>query len=230
MNPHYAYLLLNLLSVLFPFLLSFDKKVAFYKHWRYMFPAIIITGVFFVGWDMLFTAKGIWSFNPGYILGIYIYNLPLEEVLFFLCVPYSCVFIYEVMNAYVSRDVLGGCGKRLGILISLLSLATCILYYDKTYTLVNAGICFALVFLATFIYKFRNLGRFYLAFFVSLIPFLICDGLITGLPIVLYNDTENMAIRLYSIPLEDVFYCLSLLLMTILLMDFFKSRKEQVEL
>src|SRR6478609_5864849 len=115
MNSHYAYLLLNLLSVLFPFLLSFDKKVAFYKHWRYLFPAIFITGVFFIAWDMLFTAKGIWSFNPHYITGIYIYNLPLEEVLFFLCVPYACVFIYEVMNAYVSRDVLGGCGKRLGI-------------------------------------------------------------------------------------------------------------------
>ncbi len=227
MNPHYSYLLLNLLSVLFPFLLSFDKKVAFYKHWKYMFPAIIITGIFFIAWDMLFTAQGIWSFNSRYVLGITIYNLPLEEVLFFLCVPYSCVFIYEVMNAYVNRDVLGGCGKRISILVSVLSLISCVLYYDKTYTLVNAGICLALVLYATFIYKFRNLGRFYLAFVVSLVPFLICDGLITGLPIVWYNDAENMGIRIYSIPLEDVFYCLSLLLLPVLLMDFFKSRKEE---
>jgi lycopene cyclase domain-containing protein len=227
MNPHYTYLLINLLSVLFPFLLSFDKKVAFYKHWKYMFPAMLVTGVFFVAWDMLFTAKGIWSFNPDYLLGIYVYNLPLEEVLFFFCVPYSCVFIYEVLNAYVSRDVLGSCGKRFSILVSVLSLTACTLYYDKTYTLVNAGICFVLVIFATFIYKFRNLGRFYLAYFVSLIPFLICNGLITGLPIVFYNDNENMGIRLYCIPLEDVFYCLSLLLLSVLLMDFFKNRKEE---
>lgn len=227
MNAHYTYLLINLLSVLFPFALSFDKKVAFYKHWKYLFPAIIITGLFFVAWDILFTARGIWSFNPEYLLGINVYNLPLEEVLFFLCVPYSCVFIYEVMNAYVSRDVLGSCGKRISILISVISLTTCILYYDRTYTLVNAGICLVLVLFATFVYRFRNLGRFYLAFLISLIPFLICNGLLTGLPVVMYNDAENMGIRLFHIPLEDVFYCLSLLLLSVLLMDFFKNRNEE---
>lgn len=227
MNTHYSYLLLNILSVVFPFILSFDKKVAFYKHWKYMFPAIAITGVFFVAWDMLFTAWGVWSFNPEFILGIYVFNLPLEEVLFFLCVPYSCVFIYEVMNAYVSRDILGGCGKKISMLISLLSLTACIVYYDKTYTLVNAGICFLLVMFATFVYQFKNLGRFYVAYFIALVPFLICNGLITGLPIVDYNNNENMGIRIYCIPLEDAFYCLSLLLLTILLMDYFKNRKTE---
>lgn len=224
MNSHYTYLLINLLSVFFPFVLSFDNKVAFYKSWKYSFPAIIITGVFFVLWDILFTANGVWSFNPEYILGIYIFNLPLEEVMFFLCVPYSCVFIYDVMNAYVSRDVLGSCGKNISILVSVFSAIACILYYDRTYTIVNAGICLGLVLFATFIYKFRNLGRFYLAFLVSLIPFLIVNGLITGLPIVIYNDHENMGIRIFQIPLEDVFYCMSLLLGSVLLTDYFKQR------
>jgi lycopene cyclase domain-containing protein len=224
MNTHYTYLLLDLLSVLFPFLLSFDKKVAFYKLWKYVFPAIIINGAFFVLWDILFTAIGVWGFNPTYITGIYLFNLPIEEVLFFVCAPYSCLFIYEVFNAYLKRDILGVCGKRISVLISVLSLMTCILYYDKTYTIVNAGICLALVLFGTFIYKFRNLGRFYLTYFVALIPFLICDGLITGLPIVNYNDDENMTIRLFTIPLEDVFYCLSMLLGPVLLMHYFKER------
>ncbi len=224
MNSHYTYLVLDITSVLFPLALSFDKKVAFYKLWKYLFPAMFISGIFFILWDVLFTAQGVWSFNPEYITGINVFNLPIEEVLFFICVPYSCVFIYEVFNAYVKRDVLGTCGTRISILISVLSLMTCILFYDKTYTIVNAGICLALVLFATFIYKFRNLGRFYLAYFVSLIPFLICNGILTALPIVMYNDDENMAIRLFTIPLEDVFYCLSLLLSTVLLMDYFKEK------
>ncbi|MES2763185.1 MAG: lycopene cyclase domain-containing protein, partial [Bacteroidota bacterium] len=197
----------------------------FYRSWKYIFPSILVTAVFFVAWDILFTAKGVWSFNPHYILGIYICNLPLEEVLFFLCVPYSCMFIYEVMNAYVTRDVLGSCGTRISILISVISLATCIIYYDRTYTIVNAGICFSILVFAAFIYKFRNLGRFYLAFLVSLIPFLIFDGIITALPIVSYNDNENMAIRVLTIPVEDAFYCLSMLLCPVILMDYFKQRK-----
>lgn len=229
MNSHYTYLILDIASVLFPLALSFDKKVAFYKLWKYLFPSMFITGVFFILWDVLFTAQGVWGFNPDYITGINIFNLPIEEILFFVCVPYSCVFIYEVFNAYVKRDVLGACGKRISILISVLSIVTCILFYDKTYTIVNAGICLALVLFTTFPYRFRNLGRFYLAYFVSLIPFLICNGILTALPIVTYNDEENMAIRLFTIPLEDVFYCLSLLLSTVLLMDYFKERNIKEE-
>lgn len=225
MNSHYTYLVLDIASVLFPLALSFDRKVAFYKLWKYLFPAMLISAIFFIAWDVLFTAQGVWGFNPKYITGINMFNLPLEEVLFFVCVPYSCVFIYEVFNAYVARDVLGTCGTRISILISGLSLIACILFYDKIYTVVNAGICFGLVLFATFSYKFRNLGRFYLSYFVSLIPFLICNGILTTLPIVIYNDQENMAIRLFSIPLEDVFYCLSLLLSNVLLMDYFKNRK-----
>lgn len=226
MNSHYTYLVLDIASVLFPLALSFDKKVAFYKLWKYLFPAMLISGVFFILWDILFTAQGVWGFNPKYITGIYIFNLPLEEVLFFVCVPYSCVFIYEVLNVYVKRDVIG-CPNPISTIIIILSLALCIIYYDKTYTLVNAGICFLLLLFAALIYKFKNFGRFYLAYFVSLIPFLICNGILTVLPIVTYNDNENMAIRLFTIPVEDVLYCLSLLLSTVLLMNYFKNRKAE---
>lgn len=224
MNPHYTYLLLDLLSILFPLVLSFDKKVAFYKHWKYLLPAILVNGLLFVLWDMYFTKHGVWSFNPEYTCGLYIFNLPVEEVLFFAVVPYSCAFIYECLNAYIPKEIVTR-PKLINIIVLVLSLASCVLFYDRIYTIVNAGICFLVVFIAAFVYKMRNMGRFYLAFFVALIPFLIFDGIITGLPIVWYNDEENMAIRFFSIPVEDFFYCLSLLLNTVLIMDYFKIRK-----
>jgi lycopene cyclase domain-containing protein len=224
MNPHYTYLWLDLLSVIFPLLLSFDKKVAFYKHWKYLLPAILVNGTLFVLWDMYFTKHGVWSFNPEYICGVYLFNLPLEEVLFFIVVPYSCAFIYECLNAYVVKEIVTR-PKLVTIIVLVLSLASCILFYDKIYTIVNAGICFIVVFIAAFVYKLHRMGRFYFAFFVALIPFLIFDGLITHLPIVSYNDEENMAIRVFSIPIEDFFYCLSLLLNTVLIMDYFKTRR-----
>src|SRR4028119_1704544 len=137
MNPHYTYLLIDVLSVLFPFVLSFDKKVAFYKLWKYLLPAIGINGVLFVLWDIYFTAHGVWSFNPEYICGIYIFNLPIEEVLFFVVVPYSCAFIYECLNAYVEREVVTK-PKLVTTVVLVLSLASCLLYYNKIYTVVNA--------------------------------------------------------------------------------------------
>src|ERR1017187_1219286 len=83
-----------------PLTLSFDKKVAFYKKWKYLFPAMIIPALFYIAWDIFFTSEGVWYFNEKYITGIKIVNLPLEEVLFFLMVPYCCVFIYECIRCY----------------------------------------------------------------------------------------------------------------------------------
>src|ERR1700761_1345965 len=101
MSTHYTYLLIDLLTLLFPLLLSFDKKVAFYKTWKYLWRGVLLTGIFFIVWDVLFTRLGVWSFNDAYILGIRIGGLPIEEWLFFIVVPYACAFIYSCLLAYL---------------------------------------------------------------------------------------------------------------------------------
>ena len=58
---------------------------------------------------------------------------------------------------------------------------------------------------------FVNSRQFWLAMLLTYVPFLIFNGLLTGIPIVVYNDAENWGIRVYTIPLEDFFYSLSLL-------------------
>ena len=224
MDTHYTYLILNLACIFFPFILSFDKKIAYYKLWKPLFIGMLISAAFFIIWDVLFTKLGVWSFNPTYIIGIYIFNLPIEEILFFITVPYACIFIYEVVNGYTKRDVIG-CGKPYSVVISVICLVLIILFHDKTYTLVNASICLIMLLYAAFIYKSQNLGRFFLAYFISLIPFLICNGLLTALPVVIYNNNENMNLRLFTIPLEDTLYGLSLMLIPILIMDYFKKPK-----
>jgi lycopene cyclase domain-containing protein len=224
MDTHFTYLILNLACIFFPFILSFDKKIAYYKLWKPLFIGILISAAFFIIWDILFTKLGVWSFNPTYIIGIYIFNLPIEEILFFITVPYACIFIYEVVNGYTKRDVIG-CGKPYSVVISVICLVLIILFHDKTYTLVNASICLIMLLYAAFIYKSQNLGRFFLAYFISLIPFLICNGLLTALPVVIYNNNENMNLRLFTIPLEDTLYGLSLMLIPILIMDYFKKPK-----
>ncbi|HPH20418.1 MAG TPA: lycopene cyclase domain-containing protein, partial [Haliscomenobacter sp.] len=52
--------------------------------------------------------------------------------------------------------------------------------------------------------------RFYRAFLVILIPFLLVDGVLTGgftqQPVVVYNPAEFMGIRIVSVPVEDAVY------------------------
>lgn len=213
-DKHYTYLLLNIGTILFPFILSFDKKVAFYKKWPQLLWGISITGAFFIVWDVLKTHYGVWSFNPDYLVGIYIINLPIEEWLFFITVPYGCVFIYECLKAYLP-DYLEKPSKYIAPAVIVLLLIVAVLNVSRTYTVIT--FTFTALFLAIYIKVFKNRlgGRFWMGYIVHLIPFFTVNGVLTALPVVIYNDAENLGIRLYTIPIEDTIYSMLLLLMNV---------------
>ena len=100
----YYYLLIDFFTILVPFLYSFDKRAYFYKWWPKLFPALLFGGIPFLIWDHYFTVKGVWSFNDKYITGIKLFELPIEEILFFIVVPYACLFIYACMKYYFPKD------------------------------------------------------------------------------------------------------------------------------
>lgn len=218
-----AYLLINFLTILFPILLSFDNRVKFYKKWKYIFPGLFITGLLFLIWDYLFTVLDVWSFNADYLIGVYLFNLPLEEILFFITVPFACIFIYECLNFYVKKDVLRPFSRLISIILISLSTIILIAFYVRVYTLITFGLLLVTLTYVEFVQK-ANLGRFYLAFLVSLVPFYIVNGILTSIPIVMYNDAENMTFRIGTIPFEDHFYSMSMLLINIQLFEYFKRR------
>ena len=91
------YLLINILSISVPFLFSFHPKIQFYKLFRYFFPAMIISALVYLSWDIVFTKLGVWGFNEDYLIGFYIANLPIEEILFFICIPFASVFTHYTL-------------------------------------------------------------------------------------------------------------------------------------
>lgn len=224
---NYTYLLINIAVIFFPLVLSFDKKVHFFSKWRFVFPAILLTGLLFLIWDMLFTRLNVWSFNPAYIIGINLYGLPLEEILFFLTVPYACVFIYECLNVYFPKNALQKYSLSLSNLILGLCIAILFFGYTKWYTLINFGFLLVVLYFVEYVnVKLRFMYRFFRAYLVSLIPFYIVNGFLTAIPVVMYNDKENMGFRVGTIPFEDHFYLMSLLLLNIYFYEKFKSRAE----
>ena len=211
-------------SVLVPFILSFDKKVAFYKRWKALFPATLITAVVFIIWDIYFTRHNVWWFNKDYVTGLFIAGLPVEEWLFFIIIPYCCIFIYEVSRAYLKKEWKGFINP-LNIILFLFFLAITILNFDRTYTAVNFGIATFMIGLQFILKTYKTyLFHFYTAYLLSITPFLMVNGVLTSLPVVGYNDAENLAIRIYSIPVEDFAYLVNLLLMNLNLYEFFKLK------
>ncbi len=107
MDQHYFYVLLMAAALLVPLLRSFEKRVAFYKSFGPLFIGIAIVSGLFLIWDIIFTQLGFWGFNERYLTGISLFGLPLGEYLFFLVIPYCCVFIYRVLNYFSPGEPFG---------------------------------------------------------------------------------------------------------------------------
>jgi len=220
-----TYALLLAGSVVIPFSLSFDRKVAFFRHWKSLFPATLITAAIFIAWDIYFTRHNVWWFNKDYVTGFFIAGLPVEEWLFFIIIPYCCIFIYEVSRAYLNKAWKAFI-IPLNVILFIFFMAVTILNIDRAYTAVNFGIATVLVGLQFILRTHKTyLFYFYIAYALSIIPFLLVNGVLTSLPVVGYNDEENLGMRLYTIPVEDFAYLVNLLLMNLNLYEWFKEKR-----
>ena len=217
------YLILNITSFIIPFLYSFEPRMKYINRWKAVFSAILITAVFFIVWDIIFTKIGVWSFNPRYHSGVDFFGLPIEEWLFFVCIPYASIFIHFAFQYFFPKTALSLKGIRIIYWVLLLVLLPTIwLHYDKLYTAVNYSVLVLLLSYATFKTP-KVLQTFYLTFLIVLIPFSIVNGILTGSfieePVVSYNNAENLGIRLGTIPIEDVGYAFSMILMSLIIIQ-----------
>ena len=226
----YIYLWLNVLSLLPPFFLSFHPLLQLHKRWQYLLPAIFIVAIIFVLLDMWYTSMGIWGFNSRYLIGVKIGNLPVEEMLFFICIPYACIFSYHCLNTQLKRDFFAKIHGLISYMLMLFSGIMVLIYYHKVYTLFAFGSVLFLIFMLHFVFKVKWLSRFYFAYLILQIPFLIVNGILTGTglkePIVWYNASHIIGWRILTIPFEDIFYGMAMLLMSIAIYEYLIIKKE----
>ncbi|MDT7832141.1 lycopene cyclase domain-containing protein [Flavobacteriaceae bacterium S356] len=222
----YLYLLLNIASLSIPLAYSFNKKMRFIKHWKIVILSLILISSIFLVWDAIFTKNGVWGFNPDYHLNILLFGMPLEEWLFFFCIPYASVFIHYSLVYFKPKAILPKPLTRV-ITLCLIVILAVVIYnnVDRDYTFVNyTFLVFALA--IGLRYGIVYLQRFYISFLIILIPFFIVNGILTGTgleePVVWYNNNENLGIRLLTIPIEDIGYAFTMIFGNIFLIEKFK--------
>jgi lycopene cyclase domain-containing protein len=226
----YLYLLLNIASLSIPLAYSFNKDMRFIKHWKAVISALVIVSAIFLAWDAVFTKNGVWGFNPDYHLNVLLLGMPIEEWLFFFCIPYASVFIHYSLEHFKPNLILP---RRItqGITLGIIVLIGTVIYYntDKDYTFVNYTLLLFMLAIGLR-YGITYLQRFYIAFLIILIPFFIVNGILTGTgldaPVVWYNNEENLGIRLLTIPIEDIGYAFTMIFGNVFLIEKFKKRSK----
>ncbi|MEL0009303.1 MAG: lycopene cyclase domain-containing protein [Flammeovirgaceae bacterium] len=225
------YFQLLLFTISFPLLASWDKRFNYASKFKYLFPSIFITATFFIIWDVIFTKNGVWGFSDVHTSNINLLYLPIEEWLFFIIIPFSCVFIYESVKYFFRLEKYENLSRNILMGIGVILVITSLFNLDRSYTFWNFLFCGLFLLYSTF--KRRGYhANFIVSYLFHLIPFLIVNGILTDGnfdfnfstdPVVWYNNNENLFIRFITIPVEDFFYSMLLLLMNVTFYEKFKS-------
>jgi lycopene cyclase domain-containing protein len=227
----FTYLAINIGVLLFPLLLSFDRKVSFYKHWKHVFFSSAIIGFVFLFWDIFFTSLGVWGFTDKYLVGITLINLPIEEWLFFVTVPYSCLFVYECVKVYLNRIPVKRNWSLIYLFLGVFFLTNSFLFNEHVYTCV-ANLTAGVTLVSQYYFKIlsnRKAFLFLLSYLICMLPFFIVNGKLTSLPVVWYHVDGIWGIRLFGcIPLEDTIYNLGLFLGITLVYEKLNKNKASV--
>jgi lycopene cyclase domain-containing protein len=225
------YLNVEILSISIPLILSFDKKVRFCKMWKSIIPSLIISGALFVIPDIIFTKMGIWGFNPRYHSGILISGLPAEEWLFFLTIPYACLFIHYVFAFYSRNYTLSDNTVRvITVIIILILVPTILLNTGRIYTLVYS-IFLLLLLIAASLGKMKVLNSYFITFPIMMIPFLIVNSTLSGTftdgALLWYNPSTITGVHILTVPVEDIGYAFCLILVPLMLNERLRYKSEK---
>jgi len=215
-------------SFIIPFLFSFHHKIKFNKYFLVVFVTLISSSIPFILHDIFFTYLEVWGFNKEHHADVLLNNLPLEEILFFIIIPFCCLFTYfvfkklEIFNLPYNSKFF----SRLSLLLLIFGLG----FNEKSYTLfvfLVASLCLLNISYS----KSKWNGYFFSTYIIiSLVPFLIVNGILTGYPDVenspvWYNSSEIIGFRVLNIiPIEDFFYSFILFYFNVSLFEFYSSK------
>ena len=156
-----------------------------------------------------------------------------------MAIPYACVFTYFVFRTVRNSDA-GKVSQGALLFIFVLSASLCLFHLDNAYTATATGFN-AIYCLILFRSKPAWLSDFLISFLVLLIPFVLTNGILTGLDfwqasllhaapesiqdqVVWYANDQNMGVRFLTIPIEDFFYAFLLIGMNVTLFERFRAK------
>lgn len=221
-----SYFLLLAGYLVIPFIVGYRNKVRFVFRLRYLIPATLFAGAIFIMWDRSFIELDIWSFNPEYMSGIQWLKVPAEEWLSFIFIPWSAVYIYEWLKIRFENFE----QPRIFVILSLVGfLVLALLAYIYRRNMFSFFTFFlAAIYLGYTVFRNRfrkNMTKFYLAFFIMLLPFTIISAVISRLEIITYNTKHIMNIYLADFPVEKFAYLFLMLLINITIYEYLSERR-----
>lgn len=221
---NYWYLLILLVLAGVTLFLFIKKSIVFIMELKYMLPAIIFSGAIFTMLNIRFLQSGIISFNENFLVGKYILNLPLEEWLFLLIISLFAFSVYVLVNVKFEKFE----KPNLFFIVSVLLLV--VIAYEAWFSREKLVPFFVFFLLAIYFgyTLFRNrfkphLTKFYITYFIVVVPFFLIKIVLNALPVILYNNDFTLGIRLIGVPVEQFANLFLLMLVNITIFEYLRD-------
>ena len=223
---NYWYLLILLLLAGLTLFLFIKKSIVFIMELKYMLPAIIFSGAIFIMLNIRFLQSGIISFNENFLIGKNILGLPFEEWLFLLVISLFAFSVYILVTVRFERFE----KPNLFYVVSILLLMG--FAYEAWFERQKL-VPFFVFFLLSIYFGytlFRNrfkphLTKFYISYFIVVIPFFLIKIVLNTLPVILYNNDFTLGIRLVGVPVEQFANLFLLMLINITIFEYLRDNQ-----
>jgi lycopene cyclase domain-containing protein len=218
------YLLFNIIVFACPFIASYFGEKGYLPQLKPFAAVLLFVSLPFIIWDH-FVTDYFWSFNPAYTTGLKIGNLPIEEVLFFVTVPYACLFVWIIIERKMKvKEQVNSLFPFL--FIALIPIGSWYVMRGLEYT-GSVYVVFgtiALIDMVTKTHLFQN-RKLYTFFLICMGLMLVFNGYLTARPVVTYSEAVKTNIHIGSIPIEDFVYGMSLLSASVWVYKRFREKK-----
>ena len=212
----YEYLIFNIIVLSGPLFFGSLKQFYFFDKLKYALLSIIVPAIPFLIWDAAVTDRH-WFFASEYTLGFRILSLPFEEVLFFITVPYACLFTWQMVKKYFAGVAVASnslkSNSSLIVFIFFLILSILAITGGKEYTSLSAFFFALSVLFDNYLGAKIFITKRFLVYFLFVSFFtLIFNGYLTWRPIVTYDEIYQIGFRIFTIPIEDFFFGYALMI------------------
>jgi lycopene cyclase domain-containing protein len=214
--------LLNLILFVIPLLLSFDKRGQVFKDWKVLFPAVGITGIVAVIIKMFFARSKFVIYDQSQMSGITFFEIPVEAALYCFTIPFAGICIYNYLNGRFPENELEKYSLSLSNILLGLSIAIIFFAYNKAYAVITFSFLLLLLLYIEYINKYRFMYRFYRAYGLFILLYILSQLLFNSGKAIGYNADHTLKFNLIYVPFENYFLLGLLLLSAVYLFEIFK--------
>lgn len=227
---NFSFLVLDLILVSLLALLFYTQRSQLKPFKKSAIKTIVSTSLFLLIIDFIFTHNQYWMYHSGAIVGLTIFKVPIEKLVFTPTILAISLIIYLFIKRKLDYTNRKWVVRLLCFLFIILTIPFPYIHWYDFHTFLSSLLLnFFLLFL---LYKTPKWSTNFLVLFTTtLYPFVALSSFISGTdwnaPLLTFNALETQGVFIFSFPLENLFYWFAVLFVGIYLFESLE-RKQQI--